>query len=288
MGPLGIALLLIAGLIYLLYLAWTNNWGGIQQKTQAAIDFVKGIISAGMQFIQDLTSGKLGWLSQIWQNTMGAITTVIENGLAIWRHIKQAWMNAQNGNWYMFGVELRKIWDLIMRNLETLIKAGWENLKLVFENAIKKIIDRFRNINWAEVGKYIIQGIINGLFWEAVKLDQAIRKISQAIKDIIKGFFSIHSESKVMKYEVGWEMAAGTVSGFEEGVRKMLLPSIGSSMKFPAAGSVAGFGSMRTAPQPVTVVVDYHPLISAADENEARFVLAPMIQDEIRKRETQG
>ncbi len=285
MGPLGIALLLIAGLIYLLYLAWTNNWGGIQEKTQAAINFVKSIISAGMQFIQDLTSGKLGWLSQMWRNTMDAIGAIIENALAIWRHIKQAWRNLENGNWYMFGVELRKIWDLIMRSLGELIKAGWENLKLIWDNAIKKLWGKIKNIDWAEVGKSIIQGIINGLFWKAVELDQALRRIGQHIKDAFKGFFGIHSPSAVMKQEVGWELGAGTVAGFEESVRKLLMPSIDSTMQFPSASSMPGLGSVGTAPQPVVVMVDYHPLISTADENEAKFVLAPMIEDEVRKRE---
>jgi len=280
---------LIAGALYLLYLAWTNNWGGIRDKTQVVIDFIKGIIASGMQFIQDLTSGKLGWLSQMWQNAMDSIQTIIESALAIWRHIKQAWRNAENGNWYMFGVEMRKIWDIAMRLLETLLKNAWENIKLVFDNVIKKIIEKFKNIDWAQVGRNIIEGIINGLFWAAVKLDAAIRKVSQGVMDTIKGFFSIHSESKVMKYQVGWEMAAGTAAGWEEGVRKMLLPSMGPGLVPEPVGAVSGLGSVRGGGgQPVTVVLDYHPLISTADENEARFVLAPMIQDEIRKRAKQG
>ena len=288
LAPFLIPILAIIAVLALLYLAWTNNWFGIQEKTRAAIEYVKGILAAGMQWIQDLHAGKLGWISQVWRNTLDTIGMYIENALAVWRHIKQAWRNIENGNWYMFGVEMRKIWDIIFRNLDMLIRTGWENLKLIFDNWIKKILDKFKNITWADIGKWIIQGLINGLFWEAVKLDEAIRKIGQAMKDAIKGFFSIHSESKVMKYEVGWEMAAGTVSGFEEGVRKMLLPSLDSTVNFPAAGAMPGMASVGTAPQPVTVVVDYHPMISTADQNEARFVLAPMIQDEIRKRENQG
>lgn len=286
----GVALpiLLIIGLLALLYFAWTNNWGGIQEKTQAVIDFIKGIIASGMQFIQDLTSGKLGWLSQMWQNTMDSIQAIIESALAIWRHIKQAWRNIENGNWYMFGVEMRKIWDIAMRLLETLIRNAWENIKLVFQNVIKKIIDYFKNIDWAQVGKNIIEGIINGLFWAAVKLDAAIRKISQNALDAIKGFFSIHSESKVMKYQVGWEMGAGTAAGWEESINKLLMPQMGPGMIPEPVGAVAGLGSVGGGAQPVSIVLDYHPLISTADENEARFVLAPMIQDEIRKRAKQA
>lgn len=286
----GVALpiLLIIGLLALLYFAWTNNWFGIRDKTQAVIDFIKGIIASGMQFIQDLTSGKLGWLSQVWQNAMDNIQAIIESALAIWRHIKQAWRNIENGNWYMFGVEMRKIWDIAMRLLETLIRNAWENIKLVFQNVIKKIIDYFKNIDWAQVGKNIIEGIINGLFWATVKLDQAIRKISQNAKDAIQGFFGIHSESKVMKYQVGWEMGAGVASGWEESINKLLMPQMGPGMLPEPVGAVAGLGSVRGGGQPVSIVLDYHPLISTADENEARFVLAPLIQDEIRKRAKQA
>lgn len=49
--------------------------------------------------------------------------------------------------------------------------------------------------------------------------------------------------------------------------------------KMPASAAKGG------SQQPLIVTVDYHPLISTADENEARFVLAPMIADEIRNRE---
>jgi len=283
--PFLVPILAIIAVLALLYLAWTNNWFGIQEKTRAAIEWVKGIIAAGMQWIQDLTSGKLGWLSQMWRNAMDSIQAIIESALAIWRHIKQAWRNIENGNWYMFGVEMRKIWDVAMRLLGTLLKNAWENIKLIFDNVIKKIIEKFKNIDWAQVGRNIIEGIINGLFWAAVKLDAAIRKVAQGVMDTIKGFFSIHSESKLMKYEVGWEMGAGQASGYEESVRKLLMPRIGKSILPKAAGAMPGMSSVGTMPQAITVMLDYHPLISAGDQNEARFVLAPMIEDEIRKRE---
>ncbi len=280
---------LIIAALYLLYLAWTNNWFGIQDTVVRAGEFIKGVINRTMQFIQDLTSGKLGWLSQMWKNTMDAIGAIIENALAIWRHIKQAWRNAQQGNWYMFGVELRKIWDAIMRIVGEVIKAGWENLKLLWDNALKKLWEKIKNIDWAELGKNIIQGIINGLFWKMVELDQALRKIGQGIKDTLKGFFGIHSASTVMKQEIGWELGAGTVAGFEESVRKMLMPSMDATMQFPSVGSTPGMAAVSGGmAQPVTVVVDYHPMISTADENEAKFVLAPMIEDEIRRREKKG
>lgn len=286
----GIALpiLIIIGVLALLYLAWQNNWGGIQEKTRAVIEFIKGIIASGMQFIQDLTSGKLGWLSQMWQNAMDSVQAIIRSAVTIWMHIKRAFRFAELGNWYMFGVEMRKIWDIAMRLLSTLIQNAWENIKLFFENVIKKIIEKLRNIDWAEVGKNIILGIIDGLNAWAAKLDAAILKIAKNFMAAIKGFFGIRSASKKMKYEVGWEMGAGTASGWEESINKLLLPKIGPGMVPQPIGAVSAMGAMGGGGQAVSIVLDYHPLVSTADENEARFVLAPMIQDEIRKRSKQA
>lgn len=284
--PLLPYILLIVAALGLLYLAWTNNWFGIQEKTRAAWDWIKSIIASGVQFIQDLTSGKLGWLSEMWSNTMGAIATVIENGLAIWRHLKQAWMNLMNGNWYMFGKEMRLIWEAIMRIIGAVVGAGWENLKLLFANALKRIVEYFRTLDWKQVGTFIMQGIAFGLDDAIPMLLSIVKKVGSAFMEAIKGYFSIHSESKLLKQEVGWEMGAGTASGFEESVRKLLMPQIDRfALPTPSGSNMPGMNSIGTMPQPVTVMVDYHPLIGTADQNEARFVLAPMIEDEIRKRE---
>jgi hypothetical protein len=283
--PFILPILAIIAVLALLYAAWTNNWFGIQEKTRMAIEFVKSLITGGMQFIQDLVSGKLGWMSEIWQNTMTAIGMIIENGMAIWRHIKQAWRNLENGNWYMFGVELRKIWDAIMRSLAALLGTSWENIKLLWGNALKKLWDHVKTLDWGEVGLNIIKGIGMGLLGGIPMLLKIVKEVGQKVLEAVKGFFSIHSESKVMKYQVGWEMGAGQAAGYEESVRKLLRPQIGMSMPASTGGAMPGMGSVGTMAQPVMVTVDYHPMISTADRNEAQFVLAPMIEDEIRKRE---
>jgi hypothetical protein len=287
-APVWIAIVLIIAALALLYMAWQNNWFGIRDKVQVVIDWIKNIIGKGMQWIQDLTSGKLGWISQLWDNAMNAIATVIENGLAIWRHIKQAWRNAQAGNWYMFGKEMRLIWEAIMRILETLLGTAWENIKLIFNNALKKIVEYFKNIDWMEVGKNILLGIANGLLGSLPMLLTVARKVGQAVLEAIKGFYSIHSESKVMKRQVGWEMAAGTASGWIEGVQKLLLPVMGPGLvPAPAVAGLRGVSAetARGGAGGVSIVVpiEYKPFVSTADEREARTRLAPIIIDVIRE-----
>jgi len=288
-APVWLTVGLIILALALLYMAWTNNWFGIREKTAAAIDWIKNLIGRGMQWIQDLTSGKLGWLSQLWDNAMNAIATVIENGLAIWRHIKQAWRNAQAGNWYMFGKEMHLIWDAIMRILGTLLGTAWENIKLIFSNALKKIIDYFKTINWGEVGMNILKGIANGMLGNLPMLIATAKKIGPAVLDAIKGFLSIHSPSKRFEMEVGWQMAAGTALGWQRGISRLMPTSLSgitgyASPSFAGLDSVAaGAGRGGAGGVSIVVPIEYKPFVSTADEREARTKLAPIIIDVIRE-----
>ncbi len=287
-APVWIAIGLIIAALVLLYMAWQNNWFGIREKTAAVIEFIKGLIQRGMQFISDLTSGKLGWLSQLWKNAMDAIGSIIEAGLEIWRHLKQAWMNARRGNWYMFGKEMRDIWDVAMRLLANLLSLAWDNIKLIFENVIKKIIDKFKHIDWAQVGRDIINGIINGLLSLTSKIDSTIQKIAKGMVDAVQGFMGIHSPSSLMEMQVGVPMAQGVVVGWEQGLHQFPVSLGGipglTSPNFAGLTSVAA-ETVRGGAGGVSIVVpiEYKPFVSTADEREARTRLAPIIIDVIRE-----
>lgn len=281
--PFAPYILVIIAVIGLLYLAWTNNWFGIQEKTRSAIEYIRGLIASGMQFISDLTSGKLGWMSQIWSNVMNEIGVIIENALAIWRHIKQAWMNAMNGNWYMFGKEMRLIWEAIFRILKVVFETGWENFKLAAVNILKKLLDHFKNINWAEVGLNILKGIGMGMLGAIPMLISIVQQVGSSVMDAFKGFFSIKSPSLKMEREIGWQLAAGQVRGYERGVSAMMPSAISgpNAMPMPA---VAGMGAVGGGSGNAQVImnVDYRPWISTADENEAKFILGPLLEDWLR------
>jgi len=281
--PFAPYILVIIAVIGLLYLAWTNNWFGIQEKTRSAIEYIRGLIASGMQFISDLTSGKLGWMSQIWSNVMNEIGVIIENALAIWRHIKQAWMNAMNGNWYMFGKEMRLIWEAIFRILKVVFETGWENFKLAAVNILKKLLDHFKNINWAEVGLNILKGIGMGMLGAIPMLISIVQQVGSSVMDAFKGFFSIKSPSLKMEREIGWQLAAGQVRGYERGVSAMMPSAISgpNAMPMPAVAGIGAVGGGGGNAQ-VIMNVDYRPWISTADENEAKFILGPLLEDWLR------
>lgn len=227
LAPFALPILAIIAVLVLLYFAWTNNWGGIQEKTATAIAFVKGLIESGMQFIQDLTSGKLGALSQIWQQTTDAIKTVWTVLTTNIKLIFQAFSAAFHGDWYRFGELLRMAWDNAWNTIRLVLLTAWSNLKIIVSGMVTNIINFFKNTDWGAVGRGIVDGIARGLRLGATVVINAAMSAARAALQAVQGFLGIRSPSKVFEMQVGWQMAAGTAEGWKRGLDNMLQPSFG-------------------------------------------------------------
>ena len=315
----------IGAVVYLLYTAWTQNWGGIQEKMAAvwawlepvlqniqtwlsenipvaiqtlsdfwnntlvpaaktAFEFVRNIIDGAMQFISDLTSGKLGWMSQVWNNSMNIIMTVVTTILANIKSFFALFQAALSGDWYRFGEILREIWDRSWKAIGTILSLAWDNFKTIISTAVTNIIAFFRDTDWGQVGTDIVKGIANGIMNSLQWIMDAAIAAAQAALDAAKGFLGISSPSKVFEMQVGWQMAAGTARGWEHGLDRLMAPSFGALTPAPVMASAGGgmaMGGGRTGS--VQVVVQHQPMLSLGDRYEAEQVLKPMIQGLLRE-----
>jgi hypothetical protein len=217
----------LAAIGYVLYLAWTNNWGGIQQKTQMAINFIRLAIAMGMQFIHNLTSGKLGALSTLWNNAMNSLMVIINTFITNAKLLIQAFQAAFNGDWRRFGEILRQMWDNTWKMMVTILKNSWSSFKTAISALVKNIITFFKTTDWGQVGKNILEGIVNGVqnytSWAINNLTTAW----SAIVEAVKGFFQINSPSHLMRVEIGWALGEGTVLGWQESIQKLFPPTMG-------------------------------------------------------------
>ena len=200
----------------------------------------------------------------IWQR----IREIIDRVLEIVGNIMDAFQSAREGDWRGFGENLRKAWDNSLKLIVQILETAWENIKLIFSTVISSVIEFFITTDWAQVGKDIMQGIVNGIVAGAQWiLDAALRAV-RAATEAVKGFLGIHSPSALFRDEIGYMMAAGLAEGWSDGLR-------GLETDIPAISSVRSM-------QPVFVNVNYAPMISTADRYEAERVLAPIIEAKLR------
>jgi phage-related protein len=155
------------------------------------------------------------------------IAAVFYLAMVIWDNWDSIWAKTKE----IFG----KVKDWIVRKWEE-IEAKWEIVKALYralrdtfqemEDAVrekmtalhKTIIDKwnaaqdfFENIDLMQIGKDIINGLIDGI--KSIDVKGAVKSIAGDIKSGFTNFFDINSPSRVMKTDVGRWITLGVLDG---------------------------------------------------------------------------
>jgi hypothetical protein len=258
-APVLAVIVLIGAAAYLLYTAWTQNWGGIQQKTAAVMTFVQGLIQGGLAAIQAFWTAHGTQIMAVVNSAWQFIQFIFNSGMNIIRSLVLAIQAAMRGDWYAFGEYLRQAVDGWGKMLANIISVGWSAITTAVRTIVTNVINFFKTTDWAAVGTAIVQGIANGITSGISWIKNAALAAANAALEAAKGFLGIQSPSKKMHDEVGVQMAAGTAEGYQEGLDQMMpntLPSLSKSvsgaasrMSGMARGANAGNGG-------ITVVIN--------------------------------
>lgn len=109
---------------------------------------------------------------------------------------------------------------------------GIGNLLGAAKSAISQFINKFKDVNWADVGISILKGIASGITGAAGFIVNAAKNAAKKALNSVKNFLGIHSPSAVFRDEVGKYMAQGIGVGFEDNVPvEDMRDSIKSSVK---------------------------------------------------------
>lgn len=213
-GPVGIAIVAIIGLLALLYAAWTNNWGGIRDFGMKLWEDIKAGFQAFTQFLR-----------QLWEADFGGIRSYFET---VWTVITSLWnaiSAAFRGDWTAFGQYLRQAWDAVWNFIVGRIQASVQNILNLAQMIVNGIRAAFQ-IDWGELGRRIIEGLVNALKNGAKIVADMARQVAKAALDAAKGFLGIESPSKAFM-ELGNFSGLGFVGGLEASLSPV---RVGSAM----------------------------------------------------------
>lgn len=157
------------------------------------------------------------------------------------------------------GQLITAIGGAIIRNLPQIIASGVQLIGALVQgllNSIPKIVaaipsivnsikSSFSSIDWASIGRNIIQGIGQGLRNAASAIVEAAKDAARKALDAAKSFLGINSPSKVFEMEVGRNMALGMGEGFAEytptkqiqAAVDASIPSVGNSTSVSYGGT---------------------------------------------------
>ena len=163
------------------------------------VSMLPKIIETGIQLLNSLVSGIIQAIPQLIAALPQVITSTVNTLVANLPKIIQT------------GIELiGALISGIIQAIPTLVGA----LPQVFSS----IINAFKGINWADLGKNIIDGVVQGIKNAASSLINVIKELANNALDSIKETLGIHSPSTVFRDEVGKQIPAGMAQGVEDGM----------------------------------------------------------------------
>lgn len=211
--------------------------------TTALLENLPLIIEAGLNLLIALITGIVQAIPQLIAMLPQIITTIVSTLASMLPQIIEAGITLLNS--LISGIVqaipqliaalpqiISSIVNTLIQNLPQIISAGIQLLGALISGLIqaipsliaaipqivKAIFDTFKAINWGELGKNIIDGVINGVKNAASSLINVFKDLASSALDAVKDFFGIHSPSTVMRDQVGKMLPAGMAEGVEEGM----------------------------------------------------------------------
>lgn len=220
----------------------------IQSFINGIITMLPQLIQMGIQLITQLITGIAQMLPELIPQAINAIITLVEGlinnidklidaGIQLLMGLADGLINAIPILVEKIPTIIENLINAITRNLPKLIQMGIElivKLAAGIIQAIPKLIAAIPQIIGAiinglaqlpgmllDVGKNLIQGLWNGISNAASWLWSKISGFCSGIVDKIKGFFGIHSPSKLFADEIGKMLGLGLGEGFDDSLNSV-------------------------------------------------------------------
>lgn len=221
----------ILGLILLLLDLATGDFDGFKEHLLQIWGNIKDNAIKIWGALQDMVLAIITALKDtavmMWDNAKGLIinltTALKDNVIILWELLKKFVINIINN---LKSDAINK-WNTlksnvinVINNLKTEAINKWEELKNKtkekFDKVKETITKTLKSINLFDIGKNIIQGLLDGIENMKNKVLNKAKEIADGIKEKIESALRIKSPSRWARYQVGQNVMKGTQLGLED------------------------------------------------------------------------
>lgn len=198
-GPI----LIVIAVLALLWLAWKTNFAGMGDVINGFVSIVKLLWQALMAFLRGDTTAAMGFLRQAFETYVGVARSQFER-------LKGFITNIWNGIATFLKSVWQTVWNAIVSYVQNKINETITNVQTL----ITRIKAAF-NINWSELGKKIIDGLITGLKNGITAVATAAKDLATAAITAFKKATGTKSPSTVFA-QIGEFSGIGYLQGFQK------------------------------------------------------------------------
>jgi len=280
---IGIALLVagaIAGVILVL-----KNWGAVST------------------WLTNVWNGFIAWVVNIFNSvvnffkTWGTTILIVLGGPAVWAValIVKYWSQIRSFTMSIFtaiGSFLRSVWSGITNSVSNSVMGIWNKIQSIWN----QIVGFLKGINLFDIGRNIIEGMVNGIGSMANAVVDKVKEIGNSITDKVKSILGIHSPSRVMM-ELGFYTGEGLAQGIDGTQNRVSSASAGLAEEVSTSASTAPAKALAPAKaatgqaagaMDIKVSIDLRADASSATvasdvSQEVRKVLQQVIEETMRR-----
>ena len=214
---------LIIAAVALLGAAWAGNWGGIQEKTRAVIDFIKPYITQAIQFLQEFIGNFLEAVRAWWAEHGEQVIAIVQ---AWWEGIQNTvrfWIDLISSIIRTVLGAIKAFWDEHGAAIMDAARNAWDFIKSIVDTAlanIETIFAAFRLAfqgDWEGFGEKIREAWDRG--WDKIKeiLSAAWDFIKKAVADGIAAIIKWFDDTDWK--QVGIDILMGIAGGISAGTQ---------------------------------------------------------------------
>lgn len=280
----------------------------IQQFITGIITMLPQIIQMGIQLITQLIAGIAQMLPQLIPQAVNAIITIvnglltnmnqiIDAGIQLIMGLAEGLLNAIPQLIEAIPTIIQNLVNEITNNLPKILQMGVQliiKLAAGIIQAIPQLIAAIPQILGAiigglaklpgmvlDIGTQLIQGLWNGISNAVGWLWDKISGFCSGIVDKIKGFFGIHSPSKIFADEVGKFLALGLGEGFDDNLGKVY-KNMQSAVDFETQKLSANLSTTATNNKIFTANITMNPSNIYMDSTKVGRVVTPVVTKTLR------
>lgn len=197
---------------------WLNNviatvTGWVSSMASNAVSAGSQFVSNVVSFVQNLPANVAGFLGNVISNVVGWASSMASNAVSAGSQFLSnaiKFVSQLPGRIVAF---LTKIISSLGSWAGQMASRGAEGARSMFDAVVNGLASLPGRV--LSIGSDIVHGIWNGISGAAGWLMDQISGFASGVVDGIKGFFGIHSPSRVMRDQVGKYIAQGIGEGFE-------------------------------------------------------------------------
>jgi tape measure domain-containing protein len=216
---------------------WDENGTAIMTVVRATFQFISTTIQSIMTIVMAIIKTGLGVIKGVFQAVMPIVSGLVKIAFASIQTVITSVIDIISGLIQFFSALFVGDWEGAFNAVKGIVTDIMGNIKSTFEN-----------LDLLQIGKDIINGLIDGISSMAGAVWDQVKSIGKGIKDSFTGFFDINSPSRVMRDDVGKWLPLGIADGmvgatkFATKAAEKMANEISSASSL-AMPDVAGYGN---------------------------------------------